>query len=356
MNWLTPTLILEFIIGLVLLIIIHEFGHFIAARLSKVGVDEFGVGFPPRLARLFTWSGTEFSLNWIPLGGFVRLKGEGDPSVEGGLAAANPWVRLIVYLAGPMANLLVGALLFTLVFAQLGMIPDMRSVQLDLVEPGSPAENAGLLVDDIVKSADGQLISTTEQLRTIIYSHLGEPFEIVLVRNGEEIAVVVTPRAEVEPGQGALGVVMGNPSRPFSLGAGLAAGFNQIAEYTRSLVDVGGKLVSRQATSEDVGLVGIVGMGEFYVEMRQSEPAPGVPRSVSSLAFFATISVSLGLLNLLPIPALDGGRILLTLPELITGRRVPPKYESWINGASLALLLILLIYINLRDVFNVFFK
>jgi len=247
MNWLTPTLILEFIIGLVLLIIIHEFGHFIAARLSKVGVDEFGVGFPPRLARLFTWSGTEFSLNWIPLGGFVRLKGEGDPSVEGGLAAANPWVRLIVYLAGPMANLLVGALLFTLVFAQLGMIPDMRSVQLDLVEPGSPAENAGLLVDDIVKSADGQLISTTEQLRTIIYSHLGEPFEIVLVRNGEEIAVVVTPRAEVEPGQGALGVVMGNPSRPFSLGAGLAAGFNQIAEYTRSLVDVGGKLVSRQA-------------------------------------------------------------------------------------------------------------
>jgi regulator of sigma E protease len=97
-------------------------------------------------------------------------------------------------------------------------------------------------------------------------------------------------------------------------------------------------------------------MGEFYVEMRQNEPVAGVPRNVSSLAFFATISVSLGLLNLLPIPALDGGRILLTLPELITGKRVPPKYESWINGASLALLLILLIYINLRDVFNVFFK
>jgi regulator of sigma E protease len=147
---------------------------------------------------------------------------------------------------------------------------------------------------------------------------------------------------------------MGNPYVPFTWGAGIAAGFDQIRQYTQSLVDVASRMLRRQATADEVGLVGIVGMGEFYVEMRQSEPAPGVPRTVSSLAFFATISVSLGLLNLLPIPALDGGRILLTLPELVTGRRVPPKYENWINGASFVVLLLLLIYINLRDVFNVF--
>ncbi len=356
MNWLTPTLILEFVFGLVMLIIIHELGHFFAARIFKVGVDEFGVGFPPRLAKLFTWSGTDFSLNWIPLGGFVRLRGEGDPSIEGGMAAAKPWVRLCVILAGPIANLLVGALLFTMVFAQLGTIPDMHTVRLDVVEPGSPAALAGLLPDDIIKKADGERISSTDQLRNIIYSHLGDSFEIAILRNGEEVTLVVTPRENPEPGQGALGVVMGNPTRPFTLLAGLAAGFDQISEYTKSLVDVVSRLVQKQATTEDVGLVGIVGMGEFYVEMRQTEPTPGVPRSVSSLAFFATISVSLGLLNLLPIPALDGGRIVMILPELITGRRVPPQYENWINGASLALLFILLIYINLRDVFNVFFR
>ncbi len=356
MNWLTPTLIAEFIVGLILLIILHELGHFFAARILKIGVDEFGVGFPPRLARLFSWGGTDFTLNWIPLGGFVRVKGENDPDVEGGLAAAKPWKRLLVYIAGPTANLLTAVVLFTVVFGQLGVIPDMRTVQLDFIEEGSPAAVAGLLTGDIILQANGEDIRSNDQLRNIIYSHLGKTFDLVVERDGQTLTLVVTPRENPTPDQGALGVIMGNPTRPFTLGSGLMAGVNQIGQYVSALGDVVGRLVSRQATAEDVGLVGIVGMGEFYVELRQAEPAPGVPRSTNSLAFFATISLSLGLLNLLPIPALDGGRILLTLPELITGRRVPPKYENLLNGASFVLLLLLLIYINLRDVFNVITK
>ncbi|MGB9639805.1 MAG: site-2 protease family protein, partial [Anaerolineales bacterium] len=106
--------LLTFIGGIALLIILHEFGHFLAAKLLKVDVEEFGIGFPPRILKLFTAGGTEFTLNWIPLGGFVRIKGENDPDVPGGLAAANPWIRFAVISAGPITNILIGIILSVL--------------------------------------------------------------------------------------------------------------------------------------------------------------------------------------------------------------------------------------------------
>ena len=115
---------------------VHELGHFFAARFFKVEVEEFGIGFPPRLATLFTSKGTRFTLNWIPLGGFVRPKGENDPSVPGGLAAANPWVRLGVLFAGPMMNILLGVILSVIVVYNLGE-PD--KVKIAEISPNSPA-------------------------------------------------------------------------------------------------------------------------------------------------------------------------------------------------------------------------
>jgi len=356
MNWLTPRLILEFALGLIILIIIHELGHFIAARLLKVGVDEFGVGFPPRITRLFTWSGTEFTLNWIPLGGFVRLKGEGNPDIPGGLAAASPWVRLGVYIAGPLANILTSVVLFTLFFSQLGEIPDRNKTALVFVDEGSPAYNAGLLAGDLILEADGQTIQSRDQLHDLIYLNLGEPFELVYLRDGEQKSVVVTPRENPKPDEGALGVIISYPMAPFTLPNGIAAAILYMGDYTSELGNVLGRLIRFQDTPEGVGLVGIVGMGDMYVEFRQTDIEPGVPRTANIFLFFGTISLSLGLLNLLPIPALDGGRILLTIPELVTGRRVPPKYEAWLNGASFVILLLLLLYINLRDVVNVFVR
>src|SRR5512135_3720966 len=105
MNTVFLTQLFQFIVGLFALILLHEFGNFIVARLLKVEIEEFGIGFPPRMAKLFEAGGTQFTINWIPLGGFVRPKGENDPSVPGGLAAASPWVRLGVLLAGPVMNL-----------------------------------------------------------------------------------------------------------------------------------------------------------------------------------------------------------------------------------------------------------
>ncbi len=353
MNWLTPSLILEFVIGLIILIIIHEFGHFFAARLFKVGVDEFGIGFPPRITRMFTWKGTEFTLNWIPLGGFVKVAGENNPDIPGGLAAASPWVRLGVYFAGPLANILTSVVLFTLFFAQLGEMPDRNRTMLAFVEENSPAYLAGLQVGDIILEADGELVKSRDHLHKIIYANLGETFSIVYQRDGLEKTLSVTPRAQPEPDQGALGVIIENPRVPFELPGGISASLFYMRDYTSALGDILGRLIRFQETPEGMGLVGIVGMGDMYVDFRQTDIEPGVPRTANIFLFFATISFSLGLLNLLPIPALDGGRIVLTLPELVTGRRVPPQYEAWLNGASFVVLLLLLIYINLRDVVNI---
>src|SRR5512135_20855 len=109
-----------FILGIAVLIFIHELGHFLAARLLGVEVEEFGIGFPPRAVKLFEHKGTVYSLNWIPLGGFVRPKGENDPDVPGGLAAASPWVRLGVLFAGPFMNLIAGVVLGVMLFYSMG--------------------------------------------------------------------------------------------------------------------------------------------------------------------------------------------------------------------------------------------
>ena len=125
--------IAELALGLAALIIIHEFGHFSAARLFKIPVEEFGLGFPPRVATLFTSGGTKFTLNLLPIGGFVRPKGENNPDIPDGLAAANPWKRLGVLIAGPMANLLVGVVLYAMIINRIGSpIPD----QVQVVEAG----------------------------------------------------------------------------------------------------------------------------------------------------------------------------------------------------------------------------
>src|SRR5512138_1243100 len=119
-------------------VFIHEFGHYVVARLLKVEVEEFGFGLPPRIVKLFRWKGTDFTLNWLPIGGFVRPKGENDPKIKGGLAAASPWTRLAVLTAGPLMNLVLGVVVFSLLFFNMG-IPDYHQVQIGQVLPGSPA-------------------------------------------------------------------------------------------------------------------------------------------------------------------------------------------------------------------------
>src|SRR5512138_1303681 len=157
------------------MVLIHEFGHFIVARLCGIEVEEFGIGLPtPGALTMFTWKGTRFTLNWLPLGGFVRPKGENDPNVPGGLAAANPWKRLAVLFAGPLMNLLAAVVIYSIIFNRVG-VPDATRVLIASVTPESSAAAAGFKDGDILVSGNGQQITSYEQLRTIIDSNVDKP-------------------------------------------------------------------------------------------------------------------------------------------------------------------------------------
>jgi regulator of sigma E protease len=331
--------LIQFVFGLAALILIHEVGHFIVARLLKVEVEEFGIGFPPRIVKLFERNGTIYSLNWIPLGGFVRPKGENDPSIPGGLAAASPWVRLAVLFAGPMMNLFVGVILAISLFYTVGeRITD--KVLIRYVNDGSPAADAGLLAGDLFISADQQPVDSVDKLVNLIDQNLGQPVEIVVQRGDQMVTTTLTPRPEPPEGQGPMGVGLSNPTRPIGLGTAFSRGVVASFENVRGILLLPVHVLSGNTRPGEARLVGYKGMYDIYQELQ------------NPLWFFMAISFSLGIMNLMPIPALDGGRILLTLPEIIIRRRIPPQYENYIHAAGFALLLILLIYINLQDFIN----
>jgi regulator of sigma E protease len=331
--------LLEFIFGIAALIFIHELGHFIAARLLKVEVEEFGFGFPPRITKLFEHNGTVFTLNWIPLGGFVRPKGENDPSIQGGLAAASPWVRLGVLFAGPVMNLLMGVVLGILLFYSLGdPVPDKVLVQS--TTSGSPAAEAGLQPGDLFVSANGQAIDSMDKLISITKDGAGKAVTYVVQRDGQNLTITVVPRANPPEGQGALGVVLDNATRPVSLLTAASRGVSAAYQNVQAILLLPVRMIRGQVSPQEGRLVGYKGMYDIY----QRVPSP--------LLFFMLISISLGIMNLLPIPALDGGRIVMTLPEILFHRRVPMKYENAIHMVGFALLLLLLIYINLQDFIN----
>ena len=332
--------LIQFVAGLAMLIVLHEFGHFLMARALKIEVEEFGIGFPPRLATLFESKGTKFTLNWIPLGGFVRPKGENDPSIPGGLASASPWTRLAVLFAGPAINLLTGVILAVLLFYTIGE-PILDKVRVDAISANSPAEEAGMLSGDLIAQVNGVQINSMETLQETIQARLDQPTEVIIDRNGEELHLTLTPRSDPPANEGAIGILLGNPTRPIPLTKALTRGVSASFEYGRAVLALPVRLIQGQTTPEEGrSFVGYKGMFDIYQQIR------------NPIYFFMAVSFSLGLLNLFPIPALDGGRILLTLPEIIFKRRIPPQYENMIHMVGFAVLLVLLIYINIQDFVN----
>jgi regulator of sigma E protease len=343
--------IAQLALGLAALIIIHEFGHFFAARLFKIPVEEFGLGFPPRVATLFTAGGTKFTLNLLPIGGFVRPKGENDPNIPDGLAAANPWKRLGVLVAGPMANLLVGVVLYAMIISRIGS-PITDQVQVVEVMPNSPAAQAGLLPGDLIIRVNEVEINGTESIHSAIYDNLGTETQITYSRAGQVSTVSLVPRSNPPEGEGAIGIVMSNPTEPVSVIAALPAGVGAVYDHSKTLLTFPVKIIQGQMDPSEGRLLGFKGMFDVYQAVQETETTQAIPAGVNVLGFFATLTISFGILNLLPIPALDGGRIMFTLPEIILGRRVPPKYENAIHLVSLALLLMLLLFVNLQDFLN----
>jgi len=347
-----------FLLALTTMILVHEFGHFIAARLFKIEIEEFGLGIPSyRLATLFKWKGTEFTIHALPLGGFVRPKGENDPSIEGGLAAANPWKRLVVLFSGPLMNLLTAVLVFAILIGMTGM-PASGPIGIANVSPGSPAEQAGFISGDTIIAIDGTRITDVDQAIARIQASLDSPLQIEIERTGESLILTATPLSSRPEEEGALGIGLMPATRPatfgeITLGALTITGLQAAAILYLPFALIGGVIAP-----QDARVVGFKGIFDMFnvavqedVQSRQGTggAAPPQPPSNWTLNLIGILSVTLGVMNLLPIPALDGGRIMFTLPEILFRRRIPPQLENVVNGLAMMLLIALLLFVNLMD-------
>jgi regulator of sigma E protease len=351
--------ILEFVIALSILIVLHEMGHFFSSKLCGIEVEEFGIGYPPRLAHLFTIGNTKYTLNWIPFGGFVLPKGQDDASIPDGMAAAPAWKRLIILISGPLMNLLVGILLYSIVFAKIGA-PDLTRVQIVGVADNSPAQEVGILPGDIVVMVNDINIDSTDILAETIQANLGEEIIIVLQRESEEqmITLKAVPRLDPPPNEGSLGVQMTNPLTPIPFYQAVPTGIRASYEQIKQLFLLPGNLIRGAIQPEEARVLGPVGIYSLYDNARSQDEAIRADANaapypaVNTLSLMAIISVALGITNLLPIPALDGGRIIFILIEIIAGRRLPAKFENAANAVFFLLLIFFMVYVTMQDILN----
>jgi regulator of sigma E protease len=275
--------------------------------------------------------------------------------VPGGLAAASPWVRIAVFTAGPLANFLAAIVLFAFIFARVGA-PDTSQILVVGVDDNSPAALAGLEVGDVITGMNGEPIDGPEKLTRAVALNLGKEAQMTYLRGDQTRQTSLTPRENPPPGEGAMGIVYSYPTVQVSPLRALGMGGVALYDQIYLLLTLPGQIIQGNIASDQARLVGYKGMYDMYQNFREADsttaeeeqPASGI----NTIYFFASISISLGLLNLFPIPALDGGRILFALPEIIFRKRIPQNAENIINFVSFTLLLLLMVYINVQDFVN----
>lgn len=326
----------------------HELGHFLMARLRGVKIEEFGFGFPPRLATLGVLAGTRITLNWIPFGGFVRPAGEDDPSVPGGLAGSSKTTRALVLVAGPAMNILLGFLAFTAAYKFAA--PDFDRVLITSVLPGSPAETSGVLPGDIVLSVEGLPITTFESMQRAIGDRLDESTRVTLERDGQTRTVEIVPRSTPPEGEGPIGVLLGNPTRAVGVGEAVSLGGQSTVFQLVETVRLPSRLLRGQVPAEEARVSGLKGI--YDILSWASEVDATTRRPFLTLQFVGIISVGLAIANLLPIPALDGGRLMFVAYEAVFRRRIAAKYEGIAHAIGFTLLLALMVYVTFQDFAN----
>ena len=379
-------LIIFGLVSFVLLVVAHEYGHFLVAKKKGVEVEEFGVGFPPKIFGKKMGKGIfegYYTLNWLPLGGFVRLKGEHDADKEkGSFGSVGTKAKLQIMLAGVAVNFVLALILFTVV-AWVGMpqlIPNQFTVKSDekiirsdvlanYVDPGSPAEQSGLKSGDIIKSINGQQISSDTQLMQATKSNAGQNVNIDYVRKGNPAstkaqlltAQEVEASRKTDNPKGYLGVV----PREYKM-----------AQYTWSapIVSVGSSAQFTWLTLKAIGSA-LTALGKAFINAvsfngttakqeaaKASENVSGpvgifaILQQGSALGYqfilfvVALISLTLAIMNFLPIPALDGGRAFVMLVFRALKKPLTPKKEELIHGTGFAVLMLLFVVITIVDI------
>lgn len=346
--------ILTFILVLSVLVLVHEAGHFFAARRSGVWVEEFGFGLPPKV-----WGKkvgeTIYSLNLLPFGGFVRLHGEntqeGVTDSKRAFLNQSKKKRSLIVLAGVFMNFVLAVFAFSLVYSFTGIPRESGSVKVVEVRPGSPAEESGLAPGDIVRQVDHQGVKTNDEFIGYIEGKKGEEITLYVEREtqGGLAELSATPRTDPPEDEGALGVIISSNEiyfpplwqRPF---VGVYYGFKEaifwgtivISGFIKIFSDLFGGVVPQDVA----GPVGIYAL--------TSEAAKfGI---IALINFIGILSVNLAILNVIPFPALDGGRLLFIGIEGVFGRKVLPKVESIIHTVGMIILLLLIFAITASDI------
>ncbi len=459
--------LVAFVLVLIPAVLIHEMGHFIAAKLVGITILEFGIGMPPRMVKLFTLHGTDYTLNWLPLGGFVRPLGEDmvrqlgtdaveedrEEAMQRGLKntlsvnEAKPLARIFFMAAGAIANFLTAFVLFVIiammgipqviggvvsfnyvapdsVIAQAGIqagdviqsingqnftdaadlltrlaaangqevtlavvrkdqqtpvdmkfTPNLNTEQLATethplvldVSAGSPAAASGLQIGDLITTFNGESVADYQHLQQMTGDNLDKLVTLGVWRDGQMMELTVTPRSNPPSGEGAMGIGIstaaidnglgvafqeGNRSELVSqtLTAAIQYSFSRISEVLNTIASIPGQILHGTADSNSLRLtspLGISQAGGVFLQESIQRNQPGI-----ILEFMALISLALGLTNLLPIPALDGGRILFVLIEIVRGRPIAPEREGMVHLVGLALLLSLMVVVLLNDISN----
>ena len=352
------------IIGLVLfvgLVVLHELGHALVARRKGVVVEEFGVGFPPRAWSKKLKNGVLLSLNWLPLGGFVRLKGEHDAATgKGTYGGASLWAKTQILLAGVAINWLTAVLIFT-VLALIGLpqlLPnqftvasDTKYTQRDVVVAGvvkdSPAEKAGLQGGDKLRRLNNDVIDTGDKLSELTEKNAGQMVQIVYERKGQEQVARVQLHQESADGQGYAGIGPAEQILRRSTWSAPIVGVGVTAQYTAmtfaGLASTLGHVFRSefaQAGQNVAGPVGIFGI------LQQSAEMGAIP----VLFLVGIISLTLAVMNVLPVPALDGGRLFVTLVFRVLRRPLTKEREERIQAAGFIVLMLLIVLITVVDV------
>ncbi len=360
--------IVVFLLILSVLVLVHELGHFLVAKKLGIKVEEFGFGFPPRV-----WGKqvgeTLYSINALPIGGFVKLYGE-DAAGGGSLSLKDQgskrndkdqdraffsrpvWQRISVVIAGVLMNFLLAVVIISYLFSVAGVSLPGKEVQIVAIAQHSPAQVAGLKKGDIVLSVDMNTLTSPDQLIAYTKKHLGNEIHLVIrTTSGKTQTVILTPRVHYPSNEGAMGVAISNTflikhypwyQAPF---VGLKESFKETWLILQGLwATVQTAAVQHQVPQGLAGPVGIAQLTGQFIKIG--------PDAVLSLV--SLLSLNLAVLNILPIPALDGGRLFFILIEAVTGRKVNATFEGYAHTVGMVVLLMLIFFITFHDLFRLF--
>lgn len=355
--------ILVFIIILGVLVFVHEFGHFICAKIFKVGVEEFGFGYPPRLVG---WKKKEtiYSLNWIPIGGFTKIKGTvgadqdntADVKSNDSFMAKPIWQRFIILFAGVFLNFILCGFLFSVCYmiglpsatADLSANAKVSAQKVLIMEtiPDKSAAQAGLLAGDYILKINNQPTDDITKLKEAIKSYQNQEINITILRNNETLEKKVFVQINNEDNQPGIGVYLteaGTVSYPWY--SAIYQGFKHTVMIVIMIFQVLGGIIiglfSQQSVSaEFAGPIGIAVLTNQVTKMG----------FIYILQFAALLSINLAIFNLLPFPALDGGRLLFLVIEKIRGKAVNQKIEAVVHNIGFALLILLILVVTFKDI------